>query len=465
MSAARHHDDLSDQLQRMLRSQSSAHTKCWIVAYSGGLDSSVLLHLLTQINQRAENPKTMVALHINHQLSTQASSWAQHCLGESQKMGVTLVVRNVEVDTSGQSLEAAARAARYRVFERFVEKDDLLFMAHHLNDQAETLLLRLLRGAGVHGLSAIPSGRDIGKGQLIRPLLAVSRDELMAYAKDHQLRWVEDDSNEDVNIDRNYLRHEILPRVRARWSGTVTTLARTADLMKDAQRCLIDLAQQDLSLLDLKNERWCQSVSWLSLMKMHRARRNNVLRYWCQQQNWPVPEVDQLKQIDHQFFQVNAASAQAVVSWRDMEIRQFNYRIFLMKNLQDFTALDTITWNIQKDSCLALISGDFLQRHDAVGSEENHGMLLSSEIANNLTVAWRRGGERCTPYARQHSQTLKKLLQECQLETWLRGRVPLIYKAGQLVAVGDLWICKNYVAGVGESGFKFTWQVSGSTVA
>lgn len=415
----------------------------WVIAYSGGLDSTVLLHMVTKANQKLATPKTIVALHINHQLSTYANEWESHCQQIAEALAVEWMSERVDVSVSGKGIEAAARGARYQVFENFLEQDDTLLMAHHANDQAETFLLRLMRGAGVLGLSAMRSERVLGVAKLWRPLLDIGREELETYAGDNNLMWVEDDSNSSLDFDRNFLRHEPIPILLSRWPQAVKQLCATSSRLDEVQQLLNDLAAIDFQELDEREERYGHSIAYKKCAALSAERLTNVLRYWCAQQRFAVPSSDQLSAIHSQFFSMNVPLSSAVVAWGDCECRQFNGRFYLMPLLKKFKPSNNIVISID------------------IGEEKNIKLGVAGELninrassnnpvfnAKKVSIRWRHGGERCTPIDRAHSQTVKKLLQEYQLETWLRDRVPLIYCDDQLIAVGDLWLCKaitNYI--------------------
>jgi tRNA(Ile)-lysidine synthase len=401
-----------------------------LIAFSGGLDSSVLMHLIVKANQQLAVPKTIIALHINHQISTFANDWEHHCKTVCEALKIDFIAERVDISTSGKGFEAAAREARYKVFEEFVKEGDILLMAHHANDQAETFLLRLMRGAGVLGLSAMRAERALGSGQLWRPLLDFSRVDLETYAKANNLQWVEDDSNASIDFDRNFLRHQLMPIFLARWPQAIKQLQATSARLEQAQKLLDDLAAIDFQGLDERPERYGQSVAYKKCSALSADRLTNVLRYWCDKNGFSVPSADQLSQIHAQFFSTSARLSSAVVTWGDCECRQFNDRFYLMPLLKAFIpAGDHVLDRSQKNINLG-VAGDLMI---------NWSILKPKK----LSIRWRQGGERCSPIDRAHSQTLKKLLQEYQLETWLRDRVPLIFCDDQLLAVGDLWLCKE----------------------
>ncbi|MFT5419582.1 MAG: tRNA(Ile)-lysidine synthase [Candidatus Endobugula sp.] len=425
--------------------------KRWVVAYSGGIDSTVLLHALAECNRRSAQPLVVVALHINHQLSVDAADWQQHCEQVATTLGVEFFTKSVAVQLAGKGAEAAAREARYAVFENFLQEDDALLFGHHQQDQAETLLLRLFRGAGVRGLMAMPESRAIGRGNLLRPLLTVTKADIQSYAQQHQLQWVDDESNAQDDYDRNYLRNRIVPLLRTRWPALDAQLLKTSARMQQANTLLNEVAAEDLLALDAQAARVGFSVDFKKLNQLSHVRKMNFLRYWCESVAYPLPDADQLAQIEQQFFSRSALLSSACVSWANRELRQFAGRLYLMPALSKFTAAELI---VEWDCLESLPLGDAGLLQLVNTAETNSGLVLKQQA---YQIRWRQGGERSTPSQRQHSQTVKKLLQEYGLETWLRDRVPLIYCGDDLVAVGDLWVNKGYETEDTEASVLFRW--------
>src|SRR3990167_1094853 len=253
----------------------------WCVALSGGLASTVLLHLLANLAQREALPP-LSAIHIHHGLQAAADAWPAHCHELCAALSVPLQVEYVQVAPVA-SLERAAREARYAAFAARLGADELLLTAQHRDDQAETLLFRLLRGAGVQGLSAMPVSRALGAGRLVRPLLNCSRDELLAYAREHKLSWVEDPSNADERFSRNYLRRQVLPALLSRWPQAATNMARSAAHLSEAAQLLDELALQDIAAAQVPAVfAWLPlpSLALPALRCLSEPRQRNALRYW-----------------------------------------------------------------------------------------------------------------------------------------------------------------------------------------
>ncbi len=432
-------------------SQRPAFQRHW-VALSGGLDSVVLLHALTALKL----PAPLMAVHVHHGLSPHADAWQQHCEALCQSLDVPLRVERVAVTRAGEGVEAAARRARYQVFAHLLDEGDALMLAHHLDDQAETLLLRLLRGSGPRGLGAMAPERDLGSGCLLRPLLEIPRTDLQAYAQGCHLSWVEDESNRDTRFDRNYLRRQVLPVLQQRWPDTSSQLSATAALCRDSEILLGELADQDLACLDARREPLGGSLDRAGLAALHSRRRQNLLRHWLREFGLPLPGSAQLLEIEQQFFTDSANSHGREVSWPGCRACVFSDRFYVLQE-QAFwrpqASTPAIAWR-NPQHALALPGGDSLCWQPA-----GLGEGLPASGCENLEVRWRRGGERCQPAGRGHSQSLKKLLQEYRVAPWLRPRIPLLYAGEQLVAVADLWVCKGFTAAADEPGYRCKWQL------
>jgi len=304
---------------------------------------------------------------------------------------------------------------------------------------------------------------------LLRPFLDTRREDIECYAREHQLQWVDDDSNVYERYDRNYLRHQVLPVLKQRWPGVEGQLSATAVRMREADQLLEQLAQSDLQQLNVQMARCGSSLDLGQLVTLispeasllnqglSDARVNNLLRYWCFSMGYPLPQSEHLEHIKSQFLNGNHLASSACVSWKQTECRQFGGRLYLMSTLPKFTEPNSVLkWNMETSLSLGVAGA--LHWVD-VDQQDNSALRL---VKRPYTIRWRQGGERCTPSHRQRSQTVKKLLQEYGLETWLRGRVPLIYMGTELVAVGDLWVNKGYEAPSETTGLL--WQLGASNL-
>ncbi len=415
----------------------------WWVAYSGGLDSTLLLHALVKV----QTPQPVAALHIHHGLSAAADDWQSHCQQQCEQLGVEFRAVRVRVDTDGRGWEEAARRARYEVFEQTLGPDEGLLLAHHADDQAETLLLRLLRGSGLRGLSAMADSRPLGYGTLYRPLLHFSRAQLEQQARSWELSWVEDESNQSPQFDRNYLRHQVLPPLRQRWPGFTARWQQSADWCRQADALMGEVAAADWAALEWRSERLGSSVSLPPLLALSEFRWGNLLRYWLEREGCSLPALAQLQQLRHQLLSARG-DRQPQIGWPGVCLRSYQQRLYL---LPEPAVSATPPADCHWDGCAPLQWGDWQLSREPVAEG---GMHWPQE---GVTVTSRLGGERCQPHWRAHSQTLKKLLQEVQLEPWLRDSLPLLWHGDQLLAVADLWHCRGWSAS-GEPGYRLRWE-------
>jgi tRNA(Ile)-lysidine synthase len=417
----------SEQLRTYLPTV-SAPSAIWWIGFSGGLDSTVLLHALAQL----QLPVQLRALHINHQISPNADAWQTQCADFCTQYSIPFHAEKVRVENTGKGIEDAARAVRYSVFEKNLAPNDVLLTAHHANDQAETLLLRLMRGTGPRGLAAMASARALGSGLLARPLLHFTRAELEAYALAHQLGWVDDESNLDDDYDRNFLRNQVMPLLHSRWPEFKRKWQQTAELCAQQETVMEDIACEDLARAEPLAERVGQSIDLNALLGLSRARQQNVLRYWLRLFNYTTPEHLHWRQIEQQIF-CGRDDAQTRVAWGNVALQTYRQRLYALP-LQ-LPELELHMQLVERDIKPCLKSG-----------------------LPDVNIRYRLGGERCKPAGRVHSQTLKKLLQEYALEPWLRDKVPLVFSGDHLVAVGDLWVCEGFVAEESAAGYALSWR-------
>ncbi|WP_353570005.1 tRNA lysidine(34) synthetase TilS [Candidatus Albibeggiatoa sp. nov. BB20] len=427
---------LAAQLTHFL-SQFPATQHIWI-AYSGGVDSHVLLHLLAQ-----QVPTTTLhAIHVHHGLQAQADDWAQHCSQICQQLDIDFHLVHVQIDVdSGQSIEALAREARYQAIQKSISADDVVLTAQHADDQAETLLLQLFRGAGVAGLSAMPSLIQFGQGWLGRPFLTCSRQDILNYAETHQLQWVEDGSNQDRRFARNFLRHEMLPKLTQRWPQITPILGRVAQHQAEANQLLNELAEHDLQTC-LSSQ---QGLNIETLQILSEARQRNVIRYWLKSKKFIMPSSLHLQQILSECIQAKS-DAQPLIKWANVEVRRYQNILFSMPALPKIPETQAFDWHPKQ--ILNLPLGQL-----KANSVANVGLFIQGEIQ----VRFRQGGEKL--YLRGHSRSVKKLLQQSQIPPWLRPFIPLIYIDNQLVAIPHLGIDQHFQAKQGQQGWQCEWLI------
>lgn len=425
------------------------------IAYSAGLDSTVLLHAMHQAlalagaGQDDAPAFSLRAIHVNHGLSPNANQWQRLCERQCAQLKIPLHVERVTLDPEAMAnLESQARDKRYGVFERQLEADECLLMAHHLDDQAETFLLRSLRGAGPRGLAAIPRRRPLGKAMLFRPLLGVSRAELYAYAQQALLTWVEDESNESRMFDRNFCRHELLPKIEERWPAYRESWQRSAQLCAEA-----DVLLDDLAAIDFEQAK-CPIPSVINAKKLQdlsQARQRNTLRYWLVLAGAPDPGWNVLTHIVEELIPA-ALGTQPEIRWQDdgvsVVLRRYRQNLYLQKVVENIASLTPVDW--QPKSMRHLKDNGLIYSL----AREGAGLRVDGDIL--LSLRYRQGGETCKLQGRR-TRTLKKILQDANIAPWLRDRVPLLYCDEELVCIPGVGVCEGWQADVNEPGWQVIW--------
>jgi tRNA(Ile)-lysidine synthase len=414
-----------------------------LVGFSGGLDSTVLLHLLAHAPGRA--PGSLRAVHVHHGLQATADDWDAHCRRICAQWNIPLQVVPVEVPRDGgEGLEAAARKARHAAFERLVAPGEWLALGHHQDDQAETFLLRALRGSSVDGLAAMRERRDFGKGRLWRPLLHAPRSALERHARQHGLRWIEDPSNASDRFDRNFLRLQVLPLLAQRWPHAAAALARSAALAAEAEGLLAAQDRHELQTCQREDG----SLSLARLRDLSAARRARVLRAWVVQQNLPPLPGNGVRTIEQQLLSARA-DAQACFAWQNVQIIRWREQLHLRRPATPWPA----GWQMPWDGAapLSLPDGGTLHLHGAPG------------FATPLTVRTRQGGERIRLPGRTHSHALKQLLQESTLPPWQRPYLPLLCTGDEVLAAGDRLISDTLQHWLEVNQATLRWQPAGGS--
>ena len=433
----------SEHLQKRLSTLASDGPAArFIVAFSGGLDSTVLLHALTHANASSAVP--IIAVHAQHDLHADSDKWEAHCRAAASALAVDYDSIKVAVDReSGLGLEASARAARYQALRQLIQPGDWLLSAHHQDDQAETLLLNLLRGSGMAGMAGIGVRQPFGSGFLMRPLLDVARADLQEYASSHSLAWLDDPSNAEIAFDRNYLRHEVLPLLAERWPAASSRLARSAELAAEASTLLNQLADDDLlSLGD------AQRLEINALAALSDARQRNVLRRALKRSGLGSAPATRLRQIIDEIIPARA-DAGPLVRWPGVEVRRYRDFIYLLPEFPDSPPqpghpLDSDDRSVDLGSFGRLS----LQDGGAAGISPN-------VIETGLEIRFRVGGEEIRPAGHKCTHKLKKLLQQKGVVPWMRDKIPLLYSGARLVAVADLWVAAE---DADENGLCVAWQ-------
>lgn len=433
---------------------------------SGGIDSVVLLDILRRLARPLRF--RLSALHVNHGISPRAGRWAAFCRGLCRAHRVPFKAVKVDV-ARGESLEAAARAARYRVFRG--QEADYVVLAHHLDDQVETLLLQLLRGAGVKGLAGMPLVRiqDSGFGiqrktaqrakrrslhsqsriaspALLRPLLDVPRSEIAAYARKRRLAWVEDESNLDPCFDRNFLRHRALPLIEQRFPGYRKTLARAAAHLAEASRVLDDLAARDGAPYVRDGALGVESMRRLS-----HARAKNLLRHFVSLHGVTQPNAERLEEALRQAVAAKD-DARVCIDFGEADLRRFAGALYLVPKSAVPSLEFCRAWRNERKLALPKLRGVL-----TMTPSRGKGMSLARLKTAPVTIRVRRGGERLRPDRRRPRRSLKNLLQEARIAPWERDRLPLLYCGEALAWVPGIGIACEFQAERREAAVLPRW--------
>ena len=420
-----------------------------VLAYSGGLDSHVLLHLLARYKQQYPQHEYL-AVHVHHGLSSNADTWLAHCQQTAQTLDINFVAERVTLTTGNRtSLEAIARSARYDAIAQHLRADSLLLLGQHLDDQFETFLLQLKRGAGIKGLSAMAQVMPFALHpgcQLCRPLLTQTQQSLVDYAQAASLHWVEDESNQDQRYDRNFLRHDIIPRLKQRWPQIASAVHRSAELCAEQQQLADEVAGHDLASALSHPDRGERGLRITKLTALSKIRRNNLLRFWLAQQKLPMPSRQHLALLWQEV--VNAgADANPQLTWQGGVFRRFQdvlYNVPLFADLKH----EAICLSLQKQ-CVELPDGlgslniTWQDGYIHLASPLLSVSVLAPCAGQRITIGF-RGQGKCQPLGRKGSRSIKKLYQEYQVAPWLRDRIPLLYYDDELVCAIGLWVCQGY---------------------
>ena len=432
-----------------------------VIAYSGGVDSQVLLHALVKLKHAKSIPNPITVCHVNHGLSENAEKWQNFAKETCQKLKIPFVAHQVDIQPQAQqSLEALARDARYRVLQSLYKEQTLIVTGHHRDDQAETFLLALKRGSGLKGLSAMSVETTQGKDIFIRPLLSVSRTDIVSYAKEHKLEWIEDESNIDIQFDRNFIRQKIMPLLSERWPSITQTINRSSSHCLEGQLLLDELAKDDLANCLLHEK--CLSVS--ELTKLSVARFNNAVRYFLAQQHYLMPSTEQLSQVRYQLL-ANENRNPAIKVAKNY-LRRYKDALYLTPDYEDVSQ-----WQ-QRIDCInqpSLNTSALIELPDGLGNiaftNNQHLELTNSEqriilptIKQKVTLSFCHNNPTCLPDYRNHSRSLKKILQELNISPWQRKRIPFLFYDDLLVAVIGYFVCKPFIPNENDPNISVTWD-------
>lgn len=411
------------------------------VAYSGGRDSHVLLHSLLNLTD-ADTHTCINAIHIDHGLHPDSKRWAAHCRDVCKLLKVSLIVKTIQIARGqGESLEAAARTARYQAICKMLAEGDVLLTAHHQDDQAETLLLQLLRGCGVKGLAAMPEKAALGKGIHYRPFLHIPAKTIKIYAEKNHLTWIDDPSNAQHHFARNYLRQQVMPLLMERWNNAAALISRSAKHCATSQELLDEIAAQDLLTMQGSI---ANALSISRLLNLSTARRMNAIRYFIHRRGLPLPSDAQLQHIVQDVLSA-APNTNPLVRWGNCAARRYRDDFYILQ--QDAIHLKELVKEWDGKLPIKTAVGTLLGEVK-IGKGIQRGLPM--------TVCFRSGGERCHMQGKPGHHPLKKLFQEWGVAPWLRDRIPLIKVKGEIAAVVGYGVCAPFAVAAHENGLTFS---------
>ncbi len=419
--------------------------KFWI-AYSGGMDSSVLLHLFYALKGTISNE--MEAVYVNHGLNSMSEEWRELCREQCKayRLGFCAIDINAPCP-DGESVEAWARERRYTLIAEKMREDHILFSAHHRDDQVETFFLQALRGAGPRGLAAMPVVKTFTKGFHVRPLLGYTRDELAGYALENRLVWHDDESNRDTAYDRNYLRHEVLPNIEKKWPAYRNTINRLIGHQQEYKVLLDQLARDDLQRALWKGS---MNLGITVLKTLDAARQKNLIFYWLDTLRLAAPSCKHITNILAELINTDTDKSPCV-NWPGVEVRRYRDLLYAFKPLKRHDNKQEYHWDLHKPMS---ISGETLMASPATGS----GVSKAAVENTDLTVRYRRGGEKIYLATSSCSKSVKRLFQEKGVLPWYRDRVPLIYINDQLAVIPGFCVDKKYAAAEQEPSWNVVWS-------
>ncbi len=407
----------------------------WVVGFSGGADSTALLHLLARIPNRPD----LLAVHVHHGLQTEADHWTRFCQQQCRRLDIELIIHPVQVVERGLGLEAAARQARYQALEQHLRAGDALLLAHHGDDLAETLLLNLFRGAGLHGMSAMPPARRLKQGWLLRPLLGLRRSQLLQWLESQLLQWQEDPSNQDDRFSRNFLRNRCLPLLDQRWPGVRKRLADTALLLQQQRDLLDAFTRSSLATMRLENG----GLQRDTLATLSPQLQREVLRLWLHETTDHVPTRRKLEEIRRAAL---SDQRRFTIPWQNHRLCGWHDGLFALPRCQPEPG-----WQQSWDGLHAL------QLPDGCGMLSLHPPAGWTDPP--MQVRLRQGGERLRLPGRRHHHALKKLLQATRTPPWERDCLPILQAGdGEILAAGDRWISQRMQTWLEERGSRLRWQ-------
>lgn len=423
--------------------------QAFMLGFSGGMDSVVLLSAMQKLKSNKSLNLTFRAMHVNHGLQMNAEQCQEFCARFCEEREIDFFSESLNLDATKKlksGIENVARQARYNIFESRLQTNEVLLLAHHLDDQLETLLFRLNRGSGLRGLTAIPQRREFAAGEIFRPLLKVARHELLEFAQQQKLEWFYDESNENLQLDRNFLRHEIFSIIENRWPKYRVSWQKSLQLLSESNEMLGEIAEADLEYLCAENS---VRLSIEALQTLSVARQRNVICYWVKQLGLPDLGWNRLHQLVNEFVPQNPQN-EGLLDANGYQIGRFQRHLYALKLPP---APTTQTWLPKINPRIAIEGSGTLIAENVISRG------VAKHRIESLEVRFRRGGESYRLKGRP-TKSLKKLLQEAQIEPWQRDRIPLIYGNNELLCIPGIGVSEDAAAAPNEPGIHFTWNPS-----
>ena len=411
----------TETLQQLVLSKITGVTKLH-VGFSGGVDSHALLVIAAELKQ-AGHIKELQAIHINHSINPDSELWAEHCKKIAHSLDVPCKVVTVKLPSTA-NLEHNARVARYEEFSKIVHKDEALLLAHHLDDQVETILMRLFKGTGATGICGMKEITTIADLKIIRPLLDVPKDTLLDFAKKQQLEYITDPSNKDCDLDRNYIRHNIIPSIKARWPNAPGNITRSVAHIVGQEEYISDYCHAILQKISDANK-----LSISALADYSQPEQQMLIRAWIIKHNTYAPSTATLQQIFQELIHAKV-DRNPVIKIKDIELRRFKQHIYLLAHKPQTGYIPELIWPQDQKTIYIPAIDKILQRNN------------SSRI--DFTIRFRKGGEKITGAKDEHSKTLKNFMHENEIPPWERNTIPLIYSGDELVCVVGLFAKKDF---------------------
>jgi tRNA(Ile)-lysidine synthase len=417
------------------------------VAFSGGVDSHVLLHLCA--STAALNNK-LTAVYVHHGLQKQADYWAKHCKEIARQLSVSFCMLSVDArQRPGESPEETARNLRHQALQSLLGENDVLLLGQHREDQLETLLLQLFRGAGLPGLAAMPEKISLGKGLLLRPMLDISQKDIKAYAAEHKLSWIEDPSNFENDFDRNYLRNKIIPLIKNRWPAADKTVFRSAKHCAQAEQFI---SRQAESLFPAVYNDQEGTLSIAGLQKLSDYEQTLVIRMWLYKTGKKNPSEQLIRQITQELM-LSRQDGNPQLQWQHYTIRRYQDKLYCLPNVSAIDYGETLTWPPDL-TILHLPNNGFVQITPSSSGIDAELWRKSAQ----KEVRYRQGGESIRLPGREGRHQFKKLFQEAAIPPWKRENVPLLFLDDKLAVIGNYWISAEFYSEQKEMAcLNFQW--------